>query len=167
MPWGEHGDVSSTSKGASPHLQDAGSHWVSVASHLPAHGPGGQPLLHGKQVPLHTHLGRCIQVNVVSSLSLELLVGDWVFPPCGATRRDAPAPGAAPIGCEQWGTLCSLLLWPRFEHFFTSRPQTWDFLLPPLFLCSSWSPGSALNLSLYCLCHPYHPTYPFSPIAQA
>lgn len=54
--------MSSTCEGAGPLLQDAGSHWVSVASHFPAaRGPGGRRLsllVESRAVPKHP-MGRC------------------------------------------------------------------------------------------------------------
>lgn len=109
-----------------PRLQDAQSHWVSVASHFPAAcGCGGRrtsfppwraralpehPLR--EQVTLHPHRGKTahsrIQGKVAPAPSLELMVVGWVFPPPGATRRDATAPGAAAIAPEQQDTRCRL-----------------------------------------------------------
>lgn len=88
QPWGEHGHVSSTSEGDGPCLQDARSHWVSVASHFPAaRGRGGRRTsflppwraelspntCSGEQVMLQTHSGKaapsCIQGKVVPAPS--------------------------------------------------------------------------------------------------
>lgn len=108
QPRGEDGQVSSTCEGAAPLLQDAGSHWVSVASHFPAaHGRGGRrlSLLHEEQRCPQAPHGPLLQESgsglssygANSPIVLGALLPEWVMAPYGAAGRDASTAGAAAI----------------------------------------------------------------------
>lgn len=172
--WGEHQHVFSTSKGASPSLQDSWGHWVSVASHFPAVDveAGEGALLHGEhplpgQVTAHPlasgNSRLCPGEGGSSPIPLVLPAVGWIFPRPGAAGRDAATAGAAAmvlssgIPCADSAPCQELSAIGRGGWFFTSRRRTWDILfapsLPPAalgatqpWLCSEAVPAPSVSL---------------------